>query len=171
LELVPEPEPERAEAMLASPAPQPRLRSVLSHLRPAAGSTAAADTPAPSGVQSMLARKEIPPRRPRSEWSAEEEELRVELAAAYRVCALLGWEDSINNHLTVMMPAREGQPPTFLVNSYGYAWEEVTASSLIEIDLQGNILDPGSAADDFDGDAFRSPRVLPAAFAMARPSA
>ena len=114
----------------------------------------------------MLARKEIPPRRPRSEWSAEEEELRIELAAAYRVCALLGWEDSINNHLTVMMPAREGQPPTFLVNSYGYAWEEVTASSLIEIDLQGNILDPGSAADDFDGDAFRSPRVLPAAFAI-----
>ena len=48
-------------------------------------------------------------------------------------------------------------PPTFLVNCYGMAWEEVTASSIIEIDLEGNIIDPGDQ---------ELPRVQAAAFAI-----
>lgn len=72
-----------------------------------------------------------------------EAELRVELAAAYRIVAWLGLDDGIQNHLTVKIP---GASDEYLINSYGMGFEEVTASSLVKVDHAGNVLDPGSVA-------------------------
>ena len=72
-----------------------------------------------------------------SEWVA-----RVDLAACYRLIALFGLNDLIYNHATARVPDEEGH---FLINAYGYAYEEVTASSLVKIDFDGNIVhDSGS---------------------------
>ena len=78
----------------------------------------------------------------RSKVSAAEWQARIDLAACYRLIALFGMNDLIYNHATVRVPDEEGH---FLINAYGYAYEEVTASSLIKIDLHGNIvLDSGT---------------------------
>jgi len=66
-------------------------------------------------------------------------QLRVELAAAYRVFAMLGWTHLIHTHITV--EAGENQ---FLINPFGLLWNEVTASNLIKVNAAGEILDPGS---------------------------
>ena len=75
--------------------------------------------------------------------SAEEWQLRVDLAAAYRLIALHGWDDLIFTHLSARLPGDEHH---FLINPYGMMFEEITASSLVRIDQEGNKLDP----DDFD---------------------
>ena len=67
-----------------------------------------------------------------SEWQA-----RADLAACYRLIALFGMNDLIYNHATARVPDEEGH---FLINAYGYAYEEVTASSLVKIDFDGNIV-------------------------------
>jgi len=78
----------------------------------------------------------------RSKVSAAEWQARIDLAACYRLIALFGMNDLIYNHATVRVPDEDGH---FLINAYGYAYEEVTASSLIKIDLDGNIvLDSGT---------------------------
>jgi ribulose-5-phosphate 4-epimerase/fuculose-1-phosphate aldolase len=66
--------------------------------------------------------------------SAEEWRMRVDLAAAYRLVALFGWDDLIFTHITCKVPGTEH----FLINPYGQAFEEITASSLLKIDLAGN---------------------------------
>jgi ribulose-5-phosphate 4-epimerase/fuculose-1-phosphate aldolase len=71
-------------------------------------------------------------------WSDEERAAREALAATYRLVADLGMDDLIYNHISVRMPGRHDQ---FLINPYGVMFEEVTASSLVRIDLQGNKLD------------------------------
>lgn len=71
-------------------------------------------------------------------WSPEERAARESLAATYRLVAELGMDDLIYNHISVRMPGRHDQ---FLINPYGVLFEEVTASSLVRIDLQGNKLD------------------------------
>ena len=68
--------------------------------------------------------------------SAEEWRTRVDLAAAYRLIALFGWDDLIFTHVTAKVPGTEH----FLINPYGLAYEENTASSLVKIDLAGNKL-------------------------------
>jgi ribulose-5-phosphate 4-epimerase/fuculose-1-phosphate aldolase len=68
-----------------------------------------------------------------AEWTA-----RLELAACYRVFAMMGWDEMIFNHITVKLDEQEG---TFLINPYGMHFSEVTASSLIKIDIDGNKLD------------------------------
>lgn len=65
-----------------------------------------------------------------AEWKA-----RVDLAAAYRLVALYGWDDLIFTHISARVP---GDDHHFLLNPYGMMFEEVTASSLVKIDLQGN---------------------------------
>ncbi|MFK7817428.1 MAG: class II aldolase/adducin family protein [Planctomycetaceae bacterium] len=75
----------------------------------------------------------------RSRVSDEEWTLRVELAAAYRVFAVLGWTHLIHTHITVAAPG-ENQ---FLINPFGLLWEEITASSLVKVDAEGKILDQG----------------------------
>lgn len=67
--------------------------------------------------------------------SADEWALRVDLAAAYRLVALYGWDDLIFTHLSARVAGPEHH---FLINPYGLLFEEVTASSLIKIDRDGN---------------------------------
>src|SRR5712671_5254450 len=66
---------------------------------------------------------------------AEEWQARVDLAAAYRLVALYGWDDLIFTHISARVP---GADHHFLLNPYGVMFEEVTASSLVKIDLHGN---------------------------------
>lgn len=69
---------------------------------------------------------------------AEEEwALRVQLAAAYRIFDHLGWTELIYNHITVRVPGPERH---FLINPYGLMYREVTASNLVKIDLEGNVV-------------------------------
>ena len=68
---------------------------------------------------------------------AVERELRVQLAAAYRLVEHFGWSELIYGHLTVRLP---GRVPTFLINPYGFNYEEITASSLVRIDVDGNVV-------------------------------
>jgi ribulose-5-phosphate 4-epimerase/fuculose-1-phosphate aldolase len=65
-----------------------------------------------------------------AEWQA-----RVDLAAAYRLVAHYGWDDLIFTHISARVPDSEHH---FLLNAYGMMFDEVTASSLVKIDLQGN---------------------------------
>lgn len=67
--------------------------------------------------------------------SASEWQLRTDLAAAYRLTALFGWDDLTATHISVRLPGPEQH---FLINPYGMLFEEVTASSLVKIDLAGN---------------------------------
>jgi len=70
--------------------------------------------------------------------SAEEWRARVDLAAAYRLVALFGWDDLVFTHISVRVPGEDG---AFLINPYGLLFEEITASSLVKVDLAGNKLD------------------------------
>jgi ribulose-5-phosphate 4-epimerase/fuculose-1-phosphate aldolase len=73
---------------------------------------------------------------------ADELLARVELAACYRVFALLGWTELIYNHITVRLPdSVTGGAKQFLINPFGLHYSEVTASNLVKIDLQGRVLD------------------------------
>jgi len=74
----------------------------------------------------------------RDQASSEEWALRVDLAAAYRLVALFGWDDLVFTHLSARVPGPEHH---FLINPYGLMFEEITASSLVKIDLQGNKID------------------------------
>ena len=67
--------------------------------------------------------------------SAEEWALRVDLAATYRLVALHGWDDMIFTHISARVPGPEHH---FLINPYGMMFEEITASSLVKIDVDGN---------------------------------
>src|SRR5580698_6118096 len=68
-----------------------------------------------------------------------ERELRVELAACYRLVALFGWDDLVFTHISARVP---GEPESFLINPYGMLFEEITASSLVRVDRQGQKLSP-----------------------------
>jgi ribulose-5-phosphate 4-epimerase/fuculose-1-phosphate aldolase len=71
----------------------------------------------------------------RDQVSAEEWQLRVDLAACYRLVALYGWTDLVFTHITARIP---GPDHHFLINPYGMMFDEMTASGLVKIDLQGN---------------------------------
>jgi len=73
----------------------------------------------------------------RQEVSEAEWQARVNLAAAYRLVALYGWDDLIFTHLSARVPGPEHH---FLINPYGMMFEEITASSLVKINLQGEIV-------------------------------
>jgi ribulose-5-phosphate 4-epimerase/fuculose-1-phosphate aldolase len=75
---------------------------------------------------------DIPPLRDKV--SPEEWAVRVDLAAAYRLVAHYGWEDLVFTHITARVPATEDQ---FLINPYGMFFDEMTASSLVKIDVHG----------------------------------
>ncbi|HKT53785.1 MAG TPA: class II aldolase/adducin family protein [Caulobacteraceae bacterium] len=74
--------------------------------------------------------------------TAAEQELRRDLAAAYRLAALFGWDDLIGTHFTARLPSVEGEPEAFLINPFGMMFEEITASSLVKVDVEGEILSP-----------------------------
>src|SRR5215470_2133572 len=69
--------------------------------------------------------------------SAAEWKVRVDLAACYRLVAHYEMSDMMANHISAAVPGEEN---AFLINAYGMLYEEITASSLIKIDLHGNIL-------------------------------
>lgn len=71
--------------------------------------------------------------------SAAEWRLRVDLAAAFRLVALYGWDDLIFTHLSVRVPGPEHH---FLINPYNLMFEEITASCLVKIDVEGRAVDP-----------------------------
>jgi len=73
----------------------------------------------------------------RGKVSPEEWQTRVDLAALYRLAALYGWDDMIFTHISARIP---GTDHHFLINPYGQFFEEITASSLVKIDLEGRIL-------------------------------
>ena len=70
--------------------------------------------------------------------SAEEWQARVDLAALYRLVAYHGWDDLIFTHISMRVPGPEHH---FLINPYGLLFEEITASSLVKVDLEGEIVD------------------------------
>ena len=80
--------------------------------------------------------------KPSSSMHHDEWKARVQLAACYRVFAMLGWTEMIYNHITVRLPdsVTNGEKQ-FLINPFGLHYSEVTASNLLKIDLQGQKLD------------------------------
>jgi ribulose-5-phosphate 4-epimerase/fuculose-1-phosphate aldolase len=76
---------------------------------------------------------------PESEWEA-----RVELAACYRLADLFGFSDIVWNHITARVPGTEH----FLINRFGLRFDEVTASNLITLDPDGNVVDPGTGSSE-----------------------
>ena len=77
----------------------------------------------------------------RTGMSTAEWQTRCDLAALYRILHGFGWTDLIYTHLSARVPGEEG---TFLINHYGEMFDEVTASSLIKMDMDGNVLGGGA---------------------------
>ena len=73
-----------------------------------------------------------PARFSEAEWQA-----RVQLAACYRMFAHLGWQELIYNHISLRVPGPEAH---FLINPFGLHYSEVTASNLVKVDVDGNII-------------------------------
>jgi len=92
--------------------------------------------------------------------SAEEWQTRCDLAACYRLVDLFGWSDLINTRITARV---SGQHDHFLINAYGLLFDEVTASSLVKIDVGGNQVEPSEYEVNSAGFA------IPSAVHMARP--
>ena len=67
-----------------------------------------------------------------------EREVRRDLAAAFRLAALHGWDDTVYTHLSASVP---DQPGTYLINPFGLLFEEITASGLVKVDAQGRVVD------------------------------
>ncbi len=84
--------------------------------------------PAPEKAQTSKVRELVS----REEWQA-----RVDLAAAYRLVAHYGWDDLVFTHISARVPGPEHH---FLINPYGMMFDEITASSLVKVDLDGNIV-------------------------------
>ena len=76
-----------------------------------------------------------------TETDTAEWEIRCDMAAVFRACARLGWNEQIANHNSIMLPTRgTDAKPTFLINPRGWRFDELTASNLIVCDLDGNVL-------------------------------
>ena len=84
-----------------------------------------------------LAAAGIPKDQASAGMSAEEWQLRVDLAAAYRLAAIYGWTDLNNTHFSARVP---GPDHHFLLNPFGMLFDEITASSLIKVDQTGTVL-------------------------------
>jgi len=80
-----------------------------------------------------------------------ESQVRIDLAAAYRMAAVNGWDDTIYTHLSASVP---GEPGHYLINPFGAAFDEITASRLVKVNTAGQVVD-GSGA-----------RVNPSGFAI-----
>jgi ribulose-5-phosphate 4-epimerase/fuculose-1-phosphate aldolase len=78
-----------------------------------------------------------PVRSPHADISDAEWAVRVDLAACYRLVDLFGMSDMILNHISARVPGDEAH---FLINPFGMMYEEITASSLIKVDLDGAVL-------------------------------
>lgn len=72
-----------------------------------------------------------------------EREVRIDLAAAYRLAAQRGWDDTIYTHLSASVP---GEPGHYLINPFGACFDEITASSLVKVDVAGRVVDGSGAS-------------------------
>jgi len=70
--------------------------------------------------------------------SDDEWQTRIDLAACYRLFVMHGWDDLIHTHISVRIPNSEH----LLINAFGLAFDEITASNLVKIDIKGNVIDP-----------------------------
>lgn len=89
----------------------------------------------PKGKRIMSAALQLKPEMTDAEWN-----VRCELAALYRVVYDLGWTDLINTHMSARVP---GEPTQFLINNYGETFDEITASTLVKMDFDGNVIGNG----------------------------
>ena len=78
-----------------------------------------------------------PDRSLKEQVSEEEWQTRVDLAACYRLIALYGWDDLVFTHISARVP---GPAEHFLINPYGLLFEEMTASCLVKVDLDGQVI-------------------------------
>ena len=86
------------------------------------------------------AKLHVPERR--HQVSEAEWQTRVDLAAAYRMVAMFGWDDLVFTHISACVPGPDGEHTgQFLINPYGFMFEEITASSLVKVDANGRKLD------------------------------
>ena len=81
---------------------------------------------------------DIPVLNLKDQVSDAEWQTRIELAAAYRLMVMHQWDDLIHTHISARIPGTED----VLINAFGLAFEEVTASNLVKIDIHGNIIQP-----------------------------
>jgi ribulose-5-phosphate 4-epimerase/fuculose-1-phosphate aldolase len=95
-----------------------------------------------------------------SEIDSQEWDLRVQLAAGYRIIDYMGWSELIWTHTTVRVPGPEHH---FLINPYGLRFDEVRASNLVKVDMNGNII--GDQSQEINPAGF----VIHSAIHMARP--
>jgi ribulose-5-phosphate 4-epimerase/fuculose-1-phosphate aldolase len=102
-----------------------------------------------------------PQRLPRGV-STEEWEARCDLAAAFRIAAQLGWTDMLGTHFSLRVPGAHDQ---FLINPYGLLFNEITASSLLKVDIEGNKL------SDSEYEANRAGFVIHSAVHLGAPGA
>lgn len=86
--------------------------------------------------------------RKHGKYSTEEWQARVDLAAAYRLTDHFGMSDLVYNHITCRVPGTHDQ---FLINEFGLGYNEITASNLVKIDIEGNIIDEGTHRINFPG--------------------
>ena len=105
-----------------------------------------------------LPRRRSAPRAPAAEWQT-----RVDLAACYRLVAHYGWTDQIYNHISARVP---GAADHFYINAYGMLYEEITASSLVRIDGEGNVVEDATGLG-----VNRAGFVIHSAIHTARPDA
>ena len=83
-----------------------------------------------------------PNQRQQERFHLDEWQLRVDLAACYRLVALYGWSDLVFTHISAKLPSSvSGDAHQFLINPYGLMFDEITASSLVKVDMQCNKLD------------------------------
>lgn len=73
--------------------------------------------------------------------SPEERQTRIDLAACYRLCAFEAWDDLIYTHISATVP---NEPDHYLINPFGYQFDEITASNLVKVNTQGEIVDSAS---------------------------
>jgi len=98
----------------------------------------------------------------RAAYPTSEAELRIQLAACYRLVAHFGMDDLIYNHISARVPGPEHH---FLINPYGLLFSEVTASCLLKIDLEGNKVEPS------DYEVNRAGFIIHSAIHAGRPDA
>jgi ribulose-5-phosphate 4-epimerase/fuculose-1-phosphate aldolase len=80
---------------------------------------------------------EIPQLNLKNQVSEQEWQTRIELAACYRLLVMHGWDDLIHTHVSARIPGTDD----LLINAFGLAFEEITASNLVKIDIEGNVID------------------------------
>jgi ribulose-5-phosphate 4-epimerase/fuculose-1-phosphate aldolase len=78
------------------------------------------------------------------------QELRVDLACSLRWAARMGMNEGVDNHFSLAVPDEDGvvRGNRFLINPYGWHWSEITASSLVLCDVEGNVLEGDNEVED-----------------------